>query len=80
MQVKTPFEHVALLALMMTRVLARRLQELGQLDEATTRHLAHLVASMKTHADVSGNNELDVLLGDMERDLRAPAPARDRHG
>ena len=35
MDIKTPFEHVALLALMMTRVLARRLQELGQLDEAT---------------------------------------------
>ena len=80
MDIKTPFEHVALLALMMTRVLARRLQELGQLDEATTRHLHHLVTSMKAHADISGNQELDVLLGAIERELRPPGFEKDRHG
>jgi hypothetical protein len=75
MQVKTAFEHVALLSLMMTRVLTRRLQALGQLDSTTTKHLHHLVVSMKTHADLNGNHELDVLLGEMERELRAPASA-----
>ena len=74
MQVKTTFEHVALLSLMMTRVLTRRLQALGQLDSATTKHLHHLVVSMKAHADLNGSDELDLLLGEMERELRAPAP------
>lgn len=74
MQVKTAFDHIALLSLMMTRLLTKRLQALGQLDNATTKHLHHLVVSMKGHADLTGNHELDLLLGEMERELRAPAP------
>jgi hypothetical protein len=70
MQIKTPFEHVALLSLMMVKILTKRLQELDQLDKATITHLHHLVVTVKAHADFGGGHELDVLLGELERDLR----------
>lgn len=76
MEVRTASEHVALLSLMMTRVLTMRLQALGQLDNATVKHLHHLVVSMKAHADLNGSQELDLLLGEMERELRAPASGK----
>ncbi len=74
MEVKTASDHVALLSLMMTRLVTRRLQALGQLDDATLKHLHHLVVSMKAHADLQGSQELDLLLKEMERELRAPVP------
>ena len=61
MDVRSPADHVGILALMITGVLIERLNELGQLDEPTARHLHHLIKAVRKHADLSGNRDLDVL-------------------
>ena len=66
MELRNPTDHVAVLALMMTGVLVERLNELGQLDQATARHLHHLVRAVRRHADLSGNKDLDILFNRIE--------------
>lgn len=69
MQIDKPTDSVAILALMMAGVLAERLVELGQLDEATKRRLHHLVTAVRTHAHLSGGDELDDLFNQIEKKL-----------
>lgn len=69
MQPKDQTDHIAILSLMMVGLLARRMKELGQLDEATATHLHRLVNSVRVHAKTSGIADLDVLFSNIERSL-----------
>lgn len=65
-------DHIALLSIMMVRVLARRLNELGQLDEATRKQLRRLVESVRTHAANRGLlEELETLFQNLEKSVSA---------
>jgi hypothetical protein len=66
MDVRSPADHVGILALMIAGVLIERLDQLGQLDDATARHLHHLIGAVRKHADLSGNQDLDVLFDRLE--------------
>jgi len=70
-QPTNPTDHIALLSLMMVGVLARRLNDLGQLDDDTRRHLRRLVDGVRTHADNRGLDDLKVLLDNMEKSVAA---------
>lgn len=61
MQPQDQTDHIAILSLMMTGVLARRMNQLDQLDEETASHLRKLVKSVREHAKMSGIGDLDVL-------------------
>ena len=69
MQPANQTDHIALLALMICGVLTKRLQELGQLDEATISLLSHLVKAVRTHAKSHGLSDLDVLFDNIDRAL-----------
>ena len=69
MQPKDQTDHIAILSLMMVGLLARRMKELGQLDEATAAHLHRLVKSVQVHARTSGIADLDVLFDNIDRAL-----------
>ena len=71
MEPQNPTDHIALLAIMMARVLAHRMDELGQLDEDTRAHLRRLVGTVGTHADFKGLDELKLLLGGIDKSLAA---------
>ena len=63
-------DHLALLAIMMVRVLAKRLDEVGQLDDATRSHLRRLVESVRTHASSRGLfEEMDTLFSNLDKSL-----------
>ena len=70
-QPETPSDHIALLALMICGSLIKRLDELGQLDETTARHLQHLVKGVRTHAQNHGLEDLNILFDNIERALGA---------
>ena len=70
-------DHVALLALGITGVLIHRLNELGQLDEPTSRQLGQLVRGVRLHAERRGLADLHVLFDNLERALRARASDSD---
>jgi hypothetical protein len=59
-------DHIALLALTMAGVLAKRLNDLGQLDEATSRHLQQLVKGVRTHARSRNLTDLNVLFDNID--------------
>ena len=69
MQPKDQTDHIAILSLMMVGLLARRMKELGQLDDDTASHLHRLVKSVGVHAKAAGIEDLDVLFGNVERAL-----------
>ena len=71
MQPSDATDHIALLALMMTGVLAKRLNDLGQLDDDTRKNLRRLVDGVRLHADHRGLDDLKVLLDNMERSVAA---------
>ena len=71
MEPQNPTDHIALLAIMMVRVLAHRMDELGQLDDDTRGHLRRLVNTVGLHADVKGLDELKDLLGGIDKSLAA---------
>ena len=73
MQIETPTDNIAILSLMMTAVLARRLNELGQLDELTRKRLRHLVRAVKTHAQLGGGEGFDDLFDQIDKKLDAVA-------
>ncbi len=73
MQPQNPTDHIALLALMITGVLIRRLSALGHLDDETSRHLHHLVLSVRTHAKAGDIRELNTLLDNIDKSLEAAA-------
>jgi hypothetical protein len=76
MDVRSPADHVGLLALMISGVLIERLDELGQLDEATARHLHHLIGAVRKHADLSGNQDLDALFDRIDSKIRSNLKGR----
>jgi len=69
MQPKDQTDHIAILSLMMVGLLARRMKELGQLDEETRTHLHRLVKSVGVHAKASGIEDLDVLFANIDKAL-----------
>ncbi len=73
MQSETGIDDIAILSLMMTAVLARRLNELGQLDELTLKRLRHLVKAAKTHAHFRTGEGFDDLFDQIDRKLDATA-------
>ena len=75
MQLENQTDHIAILALMMVGVLTKRLKEVGQLDDATSRHLHHLVEGVRTHARNAGLTDLNILFDNVEHALDQPAEA-----
>ncbi len=73
MQLENQTDHIAILALMMVGVLTKRLDELGQLDDATERQLHKLVIGVRKHAQNSGLNDLNILFDNIDRSLGAKA-------
>ncbi|MDB5701461.1 MAG: hypothetical protein JWL66_1660 [Sphingomonadales bacterium] len=69
MQLENQTDHIAMLTLMLVGVLIKRLQEAGQLDEATERQLHHLVGSVRTHAENAGLSDLHILFDNIDRAL-----------
>lgn len=69
MQPKDQTDHIAILSLMMVGVLTKRLNELGQLDAETSRHLHRLVKSVRGHAKLSGIDDLNVLFDNIDKAL-----------
>lgn len=66
---ETGFEDIAILSLMMTATLARRLGELGQLDDLTTKRLRHLVKAAKAHAHFRSGEGFDDLFRQIDKKL-----------
>lgn len=64
-------DHIALLALTISGILIKRLNELGQLDEATARHLHLLVDGVRTHARSRNLTDLNVLFDNLDDALGA---------
>ena len=73
MQLENQTDHVAILALMLVGMLIKRLDEVGQLDEATSHHIHRLVGSVRTHATNAGLTDLHILFDNIDRSLGARA-------
>ena len=69
MEPKTQTDHIAILSLMMVGVLTKRLKELDQLDDETTKHLHKLVKSVGVHAQSSGVEDLKALFRVIDNSL-----------
>jgi len=76
MQLEKASDNIAILALMMVGVLVERLNETGQLDEKTCRHLHHLVKSARKHAQIQAGHELDNLFNRIDEKLDAVVTAK----
>jgi hypothetical protein len=72
MQTQTQADHIALLAFMICGVLVERLNDCGQLDDATRRHLHHLLTAARKHAQLLGVTDLDLLIDRMDHKLKPP--------
>lgn len=59
-------DHIALLALTISGILVKRLNDLGQLDEATGRHLRQLIKGVRTHARSRNLTDLNVLFDNID--------------
>ena len=68
-------DHIALLALTIAGVLVKRLNDLGQLDEATARHLHQLVKGVRTHAKSRNLSDLNVLFDNIDGALGEAVPS-----
>lgn len=73
MKLESPTDHIAILSLMIIGLLVRRLNELGQLDDATARQLHKLVAGVRMHASHAGINDLNILFDNIDRSLAETA-------
>ncbi len=69
MELKNQSDHIAILSLMMVGTLVKRLNETGQLDEATRRHLHQLVEGVRLHARNAGLDDLRILFDNIEKAL-----------
>ncbi len=69
MELKNQTDHIAILSLMMTGVLTKRLIEIGQLDKATATHLHKLVLGVRTHAKGVGLTDLNSLFDNIDKKL-----------
>lgn len=71
MQSEAPVIGIAILYLMMNTVLARRLNQLGQLDDMTVKRIRHLVKAAKAHAHLRNGDCFDDLFAQIEENLDA---------
>ena len=62
-------DHIALLALMLVGLLIKRLEEVGQLDDATAHHIHRLVGAVRIHAKNAGLNDLNIMFDNIDRAL-----------
>jgi len=69
MQPENQTDHIALLALMISGILIKRLDEVGQLDEDTARLLNRLVEGVRLHAKNAGLSDLNILFDNVDRTL-----------
>lgn len=69
MELKNQSDHIAILSLMMVGTLVKRLNEVGQLDEPTRRHLHQLVEGVRVHARNAGLDDLRILFDNIDRAL-----------
>ena len=69
MEPQNPTDHIAILSLMMVGVLTKRLKDLDQLDDETSRHLHKLVQSVHKHASSLGIEQLNTLFDNIDRSL-----------
>ena len=74
MEPENQTDHIALLALMICGTLIKRLDEIGQLDEATARRLHHLVRAVRTHAKRHNAADLKILFDNIELSLGDKLP------
>ncbi len=70
MEPENPTDHIALLSLMITGTLIRRLDEVDLLDDHTARLLHQLVMSVHNHAKSRGLNDLNILFDNIDQILR----------
>jgi hypothetical protein len=70
MEPENPTDHIALLSLMITGTLIKRLDDVDLLDDHTARLLHQLVRSVHIHARSRGLNDLDILFDNIDRTLR----------
>ena len=75
MELANQSDHIAMLALMISGVLIQRLNQLGQLDEATARQLHQLTAAVRTHAKSRGLTDLNILFDNIDRAMGDKLPA-----
>lgn len=76
MELRDQTDHVALLSLMISGVLIKRLIETDQLDRETADHIHRLVQGVRIHATNAGLDDLHVLFDNVDRALaehRSPA-------
>jgi len=73
MELENQTDHIAMLTLMMVGTLIKRLQEVGQLDDATRRHLHHLVRAVRIRAENAGHSDLRILFDNLDRALDGEA-------
>lgn len=76
MQPESQTDHIALLALMICGTLIERMNDLGQLDEATASRLHHLVKAVSIHANRHDVTDLDILFRNIDRALGNKVPQR----
>ncbi|MDB5719814.1 MAG: hypothetical protein JWP15_432 [Alphaproteobacteria bacterium] len=69
MKLENQTDHVAILALMIAGVLMKRLDELGEIDDATAKQLHHLVGGVRRHATHFALDDLNVLFDNIDRSL-----------
>lgn len=69
MQPESQTDHIALLALMLVGLLIKRLEEIGQLDDATAHQIHRLVGTVGVHAKNAGLRDLNILFDNIERAL-----------
>ena len=69
MQLENQTDHVAILALMLVGMLIKRLEEVGQLDDATARQVHRLVGNVRTHAKNAGLTDLNILFDNIDHAL-----------
>ena len=69
MQPESQTDHIALLSLMLVGILIKRLEDVGQLDDATAHSIHRLVGSVRIHAKNSGLTDLNVLFDNIDRAL-----------
>jgi hypothetical protein len=71
MELKDQTDHIALLSLMITGVLTKRLIETGQLDQQTAEHVHRLVQGVRIHSTNAGLTDLNVLFDNIDAVLVA---------
>lgn len=69
MQPENQTDHIAPLSLTLMGILIKRLEEVGQLDDATAHHIHRLVGSVRIHAKNVGLTDLNVLFDSIDRAL-----------